>query len=89
MNRYLVQPRDQIFLKDYELLPFAKNMAQNIDKNISKILSSKHSQKILDNAEQSLLDPLKKSNSKTAQGIYDLTGNRTDDMFQEFHHRIF
>ena len=51
MKRYLVQPRDQIFLKDYELLSFAKNMAQNIDKNISKILSSKHSQKILDNAE--------------------------------------
>ena len=89
MNRYLVQPRDQIFLKDYELLSFAKNMAQNIDKNISKILSSKHSQKILDNAEQSLLDPLKKSNSKTAQGIYDLIGNRTDDKFQEFHDRIF
>ena len=89
MNRYLVQPRDQIFLKDYELLSFAKNMAQNIDKNISKILSSKHSQKVLDNAEQSPLDPLKKSNSKTAQGIYDLTGNRTDDKFQEFHHRIF
>ena len=64
MKRYLVQPRDQIFLKDYELLPFAKNMAQNIDKNTSKILSSKHSQKILDNAEQSPLDRLKRKIKK-------------------------
>ena len=69
MNCYLVQPRDQIFLKDYKFLSFAKNMAQNIDKNVSKILSSKHSQKILDNAKQSALDPIKKSNSKTAQAI--------------------
>ena len=79
MNCYLVQPRDQIFLKDYKFLSFAKNMAQNIDKNVSKILSSKHSQKILDNAKQSALDPIKKSNSKTAHAIYDLIGNKTDD----------
>ena len=37
MTRYSVQPRDQIFVKGYGFLSFAKN----IDKNISKNLSSK------------------------------------------------
>ena len=36
MTRYSVQPRDRIFLKGYEFLPFAKNMGENIGKNISK-----------------------------------------------------
>ena len=34
--RYSVQPRYQIFLKDYGYLSFAKNMGKNIGKNISK-----------------------------------------------------
>ena len=37
MTRYSVQPRGQIFVKGYGFLSFAKN----IDKNISKNLSSK------------------------------------------------
>ena len=32
----LVQPRNQIFVKGYGFLPFAKNMGRNIDKNVSK-----------------------------------------------------
>ena len=31
MTRYLVQPRNRIFVKDYEFLSFAKTMAQNIE----------------------------------------------------------
>ena len=38
-----VQPRDQIFVKDYEFLSFAKNMGKNIGKNISKNLRDKYS----------------------------------------------
>ena len=30
---YSVQPRDQIFVKDYGFLSFAKNMGKNIGKN--------------------------------------------------------
>ena len=39
--RYSVQPRDQIFVKDYEFLSFSKNMGKNNGKNKSKNLSGK------------------------------------------------
>ena len=42
---YSVQPRDRIFIKGYGFLFFARNMAKNVDKRISKILTSKYSQK--------------------------------------------
>ena len=32
MTRYLVQPRDRIFVKGNGYLPFAKNMAKNMGK---------------------------------------------------------
>ena len=51
--RYSVQPRDQIFVKGYGFLSFAKNMGKNIGKNISKNLSGKFSQKPLDRVKQS------------------------------------
>ena len=59
MTRYSVQPRDQIFLKGYGFLSYAKNMDRNIGKNISKSLSSKCTQKILDYAKQSATDVFK------------------------------
>ena len=59
MTRYLVQPRDRIFVKGYRFLPFAKNMGKNIGKNISKNLSGKYSQKLLDHAKHSVTDALK------------------------------
>ena len=40
MTRYSVQPKDQIFVKGYGFLPFAKNFGKNISRN----LSSKYSQ---------------------------------------------
>ena len=51
--RYPVQPRDQIFVKGYGFLPFAKNMGKNIAKNISKNLSGKDRQKLFDHTKQS------------------------------------
>ena len=42
--RYSVQPRDQIFVKAYGLLSFAKNIGKNIGKNISKNFRGKFSQ---------------------------------------------
>ena len=50
MTRYSVQPRDQVFVKGYGFLSFAKNMGRNIGENISKNISSKYSQKLVDHA---------------------------------------
>ena len=36
MTCYSVQPRDQIFVKGYGFLSFAKNMGRNINKYKSK-----------------------------------------------------
>ena len=32
MTRYSIQPRDQIFVKGYEFLPFPRDMGKNIGK---------------------------------------------------------
>ena len=64
MTDYSVQPRDQIFVKGYEVLSFAKNMGKNIGKNICKNLSSKYIQKRLDYAKQSATDALKTASSE-------------------------
>ena len=58
MTRYSFQPRDYLFLKDYGFLSVAKNMGKNIGRNNSKSLSSKHSQKVLDDAKQLATDAL-------------------------------
>ena len=39
--RYSVQPRDQIFIKDYGLLCFSKNKGKNFGKNRSQNLNGK------------------------------------------------
>ena len=78
--RYSVQPRDQISLKGYGFLSFAKNVDKNIGKNISKNLSGKCSQKLLDHAKQSTTDALKTSSKrdiqKTVEATGDLSGNK-------------
>ena len=62
--RYSVQPRDQIFVKDYEFLSFSKNMSKNNGKNKSRNLSGKYSQKHLDHNKQSRADALKTTSKK-------------------------
>ena len=83
MTRYSVQPRDQIFVKGYGILCFAKNMGQNIVKNTSKRLSGKYSQKLLDHAKISATDALKMSSKrviqKTTEAIRDLIDNKIPD----------
>ena len=58
MTYYSAKPRGGIFVKSYGFLSFAKNMGRDIDKNISKILSSKYSEKLLDHAKQSATDAI-------------------------------
>ena len=64
MTCYSVQPRDQIFVKGYGFLSFARNMSRNIGNNISKNLSSKYSQKLRDYAKQSVTDALKTASKR-------------------------
>ena len=52
---YSTEPMNQIFIKDYGFFSFPKNMS----KNISKILSGKYSQVLLNHAKQSATDTLK------------------------------
>ena len=86
MRQYSIQPRDQIFVKSYVFLSFAKNMAKNIGKNISKNFCGKYSpgmlamrRKFLDHAKQSATDAFKTASKKaiqeTAEATGDLTGN--------------
>ena len=39
MTRYLIKPRDRIFVKGYGFLSFAKNISRSIGKNMSLRLS--------------------------------------------------
>ena len=51
MTRYLVQPRDRIFVKGCGFLSFANNMGNNIGKNNSKNLCGKYNQESLDHGK--------------------------------------
>ena len=62
--RYSVQPRDRTFVKGYRFLSFAKNMGTSIVTNISKSLSSKYFQKLLDHAKQSATDTFKTTSKR-------------------------
>ena len=76
---YSVQPRDQIFVKGYGFLSFAKN----IGKTISKNLNDKYNQKLFDHAKKSATDALKTSSKrviqKTAEASGDLIGKNIAD----------
>ena len=45
MMHYSIEPRDQIFLKVYEFLLFAKHMSKDVSRNL---------QRLLDHAKQSV-----------------------------------
>ena len=80
MRRYSVPLRDQIFVKGYGFLSFARNIGKNIGEYISKSLSSK---KLLNYAKQSATDALKTASKgaiqKTAETMGDLIGNKIAD----------
>ena len=73
MTRYLVEPKDRIFVKGYGLLPFSKNMSKSN-------LSGKYNQKIIDHAKESATDTFKTASKraiqKTAGSTGDLIGNK-------------
>ena len=84
MTHYSVQPRNQIFVKGYEFLSFAKNIGKNVGKNTRKNFGSKCSPKRPDHAKQSAVDALKTTSKKVqfkkrAEATGDLIGNKIDD----------
>ena len=62
---------------------FARNMGKNGGKNMSKILSIKYSEKLLDHAKQSATNALEAYSNRVIQKIAketrDLTGNKIAD----------
>ena len=70
--RYSIKPKDRIYVKGSGFLSFAKNMSKN--------LSNKYRQKLLDTAEKSTTDAIKTTSKraikKTAEATGDLIGNK-------------
>ena len=60
---------------DYGFFSFAKNMTENIDKDRSKSLSGKKSQKLVDYAEQPTADAFKIVSKRAIQKIAKVTGD--------------
>ena len=81
--RLSVQTRDRISVKGYGFLSFVKNMDNNIGENISKNLSGKYAQKLLDHVKISATDALKTSSKrviqKTTEATVDLISNKIPD----------
>ena len=73
--RHSIEPRDRIYVNQYEFLSFAKNIGKN--------LSKKYSQKILDSAKKSTTDAIKTASKwaiqKRAKETGDLIGNKIAD----------
>ena len=71
--RYSIQPRERRYVKGYGFLSFSKNISRN--------LSNRYGQKLVDTAKNYATDALKISSAraiqKTAQASGDLVGNKT------------
>ena len=80
MIRYLVQPRDRIFVKGYVFFLSLKTWGGDIGKNINQNLSGKYNQKPLDHANQSTTDAFKtvskRAVQKAAEATDDSIGNK-------------
>ena len=76
MMHYSIQPKGKIFIKGYRFLSFAKNIAKIISKNVS----GKYNQKLLDHVKQSATDALRTTSKrviqKRAEATSDLIGNK-------------
>ena len=66
MMQHSFQPRDQIFLKGYGFLSFAKD--------INKNLSGKYSQNLLDHAKESATDTVKTIIKRVIQETAETAG---------------
>ena len=73
--RYLIEPRDRLYVKGYGFLSFTKTIRKN--------LNNKYVQKLLDSAKKSTADAIKtaskKEIQKTAEATRNLIGNKITD----------
>ena len=69
--RYLIEPRDRIYIKRYRFMSFARSM------------SNKYGKKLVDTATKSATDAIttasKRAIQKTAEATGDLVGNKIAD----------
>ena len=71
--RYSIEPR--IYVKGYGFLSFAKNM--------SKSLSNKYGQKLLDGAKKSTTDAIKTTSKRVVQKTAEETGHLIQKSLQK------
>ena len=64
--RYSLEPGGRIYVKGYGFLSFAKNMGRHVNK-VTKNLSNKYSQKLLDSAKKSTTDATKTASKRAIQ----------------------
>ena len=64
--RYLIEPRDKIYVKGYWFFSLAKNAGKN--------LSNKNGQKLLDSAKRSTTDAIKTASKRAIQRTAEGTG---------------
>ena len=83
MTRYSVRLSDRIFVKDHGFLCFAKNMSQNIGKDISKNICGKYRQKLFDHVKQSDTDALKTTSKRVIQKTVEATGDLIGNMIAD------
>ena len=62
--RYLIEPRDRIYVKGYGLLSFPKNISKNGTKG-GKNLNNKYSPKLIDSAKKSTTNATKTASKRS------------------------
>ena len=75
MTRYSIKPRDRIFLPGFGFLSFARIIGKNVGIIISKSVSGKYSQKLLDHAKQSATNALKTASKRAIHKAAEATGD--------------
>ena len=71
--RYSIEPRDQIYVKGYGFLSFAKNIGKN--------LSSKYGQKLLDGVKKSVTNAIKAALNRAIHNLNSKIVNDKSDIF--------
>ena len=78
--RYSIEPRERRYVKGYGFLSFPRNIGTHATK-VTKNMSNKHSQKLVDTATKSETDAIrtasKRAIQKTAEATGDLVGKIT------------
>ena len=90
--RYSIEPKDRIYVKEYGFLPFTKNMGTHGTK-VTKNVSNKYSQKLLDTANKSTTDVIKTASKraiqKTVKATGDVFGNKIADILTNISKKSF